>query len=152
MGLAGKDAKVQIRNQDNNNAWNELAVNFDASINFGPELLENTSFGDESPDMIHGLIGAAIDLTFRKDASPSDAVADLRSAALDQNAADEEIEIEYAPDGNAPGGPTEVITFTAMVDGQDGYELTASTGDPQEQSVSLTVSDGEKPQIVNAFS
>jgi len=150
MGLKAEDAKVKIKNDDGNGSFNELAVNFDASVNFGPNLLENTSFGDESPDMIKGLIGASIELTFRVDESASTAVDDLRSAALDQNATGEEIDIEYSPDGNS-GTPTEVIKFTAMPDGEDAWGVTASTGDAQERSISLTVSDGNKPTIGSSF-
>lgn len=149
MGLKAEDAKVQIQNSDNNATWSELSVNFDATTTFSPNLLENTSFGDESPDMIKGLIEATSELTFRVDASASSAVADLRSAALDQNAADEEIDIEFSPDGNASGGPTDVISFTAM---PSDYSISASSGSPQERSVTLEISDGTKPTISSTFS
>jgi len=148
-GLAGEDAKVQIQNTDGNGSWNELAVNFDATTTLSPNLLEDTTFGDESPAMIKGLIGASIDLTFRAEASASSAVADIRDAALDANATNEEIDIEYSPDGNTSSGPTDVIKFTAM---PSEYSVSAATGDPQERTVTLEVSDGSKPTVGSSFS
>jgi hypothetical protein len=149
MGLKAEDAKVQVNNADGSNSWNEVAVNFDATTTFSPNLLENTSFGDESPDRIKGLIDATSELTFRVDATASTAVSDIRDAALDANAADEEIQIEFSPDGNASGGPTDVIAFTAM---PSDYSISASSGSAQERSVTLELSNGTKPSISSSFS
>jgi hypothetical protein len=149
MGQKGVDAKVQVKNADNNGAWNELEVVYDQTTTFSPQLLENTSFGDESPDQIKGLIEATSELTFRVESSDSAAVADIRSAALDLNASDEEIEIEISPDGNTSSGPTDVIAFTAM---PSDYEVSGSVGSPQERTTTLELSNGVKPQINSTFS
>ena len=148
-GLKSEDAKVQVNNPDGSGSWNVLDVNFDASVNISPELLDDVTFGDDAEAKIKGLIGASIELTFRTESSPDAAVEDLRDAALDNNARNEEVQVEFSPDGEAPGGPTEVIAFTVML---SEYSLSASSGDSQERSVSGEISDGQKPEIKGSFS
>lgn len=151
MGSKAEDLFVNIKNPDGNNAWNELTVAFDQTTTISPNLLDDTRFGDNASRNTKGLIPATSDLTYRLDSSTAAAVADIRDAALDRNTTDEEIQIEIAPNGQSAGGQggsaTTVIAFTAM---PSDLEFSGSSGDAQEESVTLEVSNGTKPTVSQA--
>jgi len=147
MGLKAEDALLQINNPDGNSAWNELTEAYDVSVEIPPNLLDDTTFGDESPDRITGLIDGTIDISIREpSASPSAVVSDIRDAALDQNAKNEELQVEFAPNGQA-GGTTTVVAFTAM---PSSMGFSASSGDAQDETYTLELSDGTKPTVSQA--
>lgn len=143
MGLKGEDALVQVQNTDGNNSWNELGEAHDVTVTIEPDLLDDTSFSDSAEDQIKGLINGSIDIAIRQSSSPSNAAADVRDAATDANATNENLQVEFAPNGQA-GGTITVVSFTAM---PSSLEMTASSGDNQEESYTLEVSDGSKPTI-----
>jgi len=143
MGLKAEDALIQIQNTDGNNAWNELGEAHDVSVSIEPNLLEDTSFGDAAQDQIKGLINGSVEISIRQSSSPSSAAAAVRDEATDANATNENLQVEFAPNGQA-GGTITVVAFTAM---PSSLEMSASSGDNQEESYTLEVSDGSKPTI-----
>lgn len=143
MGLKGEDALVQVKNTDGNNTWNELGEAHDVTVTVEPNLLDDTSFGDSADDQIKGLINGSIEIAIRQSSSPSTAAGDVRDAATDANATNENLQVEFAPNGQA-GGTITVVAFTAM---PSSLEMTAASDDNQEENYSLEVSDGSKPTI-----
>lgn len=149
MSLAGKDFKIQVNNSDGSGSWNEVVVAIDASPSLTADLLDTTHFGDEAMRRIRGLIDAGLDLEINTEASPSDAVTDIRSAALDLNAEDETLDVEFSPDGNAASGGTEIIKFVAKV---SSFDYAAAADGAQTISVTLENANGAKPTFPGSFS
>jgi len=146
-GLKAEDALIQIKNTDGNATWNELTEAYDVSVEIPPNLLEDTTFSDASPDRITGLIDGTIEISIRATSgTPSSAVSDIRDAALDANTTNEELDVEFAPNGQG-GGTTTVVAFTAM---PSSMGFSASTGDSQEETYTLELSDGNAPTVSQA--
>jgi len=144
MGLKAEDALIQVNG--NSASWNELTDAYDVSVSVSPNLLDDTTFANAAPAQIKGLIDGSIDISVRATGNPSTAVQDIRDAATDANVTNEELDVEFAPDGQA-GGTTTVVAFTAM---PSDLSMSASSGSEQDESYTLEVSDGNKPTVSQA--
>jgi len=147
MGLKSEDALLQINNPDGNASWNEVTNAYDTTVTVPKNLLEDTTYGDDSPARIAGLIDGTIEVTVRATSgTPSNAVQDLRDAATDANTKNEAVQVEFAPNGQAGSGDTKV-SFTAQ---PSELSFSASSGSAQEESYTLELEDGTKPVVEQA--
>jgi len=150
-GLKAEDAFLNVKNTDGNNSWTELADAYDVSVSVSPNLLDDTTFSNDAPAQIKGLIDGSIDISIRATGSPSSIVQDIRDAATDANATNESLDVEFAPNGQSAGGQggssTTVVAFTAM---PSDLTMSASSGSEQDESYTLEVSDGNKPTVSQA--
>lgn len=145
MSEAGRQAKIQVNGTSG--VFNELDIASEAAIELTNELFDTTRFGDEGIRRgAEGPLDTSIDITFFTQATQPTAATDLRDGALNGT----EVQVEFSPDGNATGGPTDVFAFTAKV---SSYAPTdASVGSEQTTTVTLENADGTKVTVSGTFS
>lgn len=144
MSLAGREAKLQINGTSG--SWNELAITREASDELTRDLFETTTFGQDGVERgAEGPVDFSIDITCLRQASQPTAWTDIRDAILNGT----EIDIEFSPDGNASGGPTDVVSASVKCESKSG---SASVGSEQTQEATLVNSNGQKPSYGSTFS
>jgi len=144
MSLAGREAKLQINGTGG--SWNELAITRETSDELTRDLYETTKFGQDGVERgAEGPVDFQIDITALRPASQPTAWTDLRDSILNGT----EIDIEFSPDGNASGGPTDVVAAKVKAESKSG---SASVGSEQTQECTVMNSDGNKPTYTGSFS
>jgi len=143
MGLAGKDAKIQVKGTSA--SFTEITEVVSTDLSIEPEMYDVSGFSDEGIQRIKGIIDSGLDFEINTQASQGSGVTDLRDSALNGTA----VEVELSPDGNTSGGPTDVFKFTGKV---STYEHSASVGSKQTNSGTIENSDGSKITIDSTFS
>lgn len=136
----GKDAKAQVNGTSGGFTVLSLARSVDFSIE--PNLLETTSFGDDSPSRTPGLVGASISFEFLLDDTDPDAQTDLEDSALNGT----EVDVEYSPDRNA--STLTVYDFTVLV---SSYSAGTEVDSENAVSVDAEISDGTTPSVSASF-
>jgi len=143
MSLSGRQAKLKI---DGGGGFNELTISQEAALELTRELYETTSFGQDGTERgAAGVLDTSIDVTVFTEASQPTALTDVRDAILNDNSVD----VEFSPDGNTSGGPSDVFKFTAK---PSSYNPTdASVGSEQTTEFTLENSDGTKVTVDSSF-
>lgn len=147
MALAGKDFKIQVNGTSG--SWTEVSISGDASPSISADLLDVTQFGDDAMRRIQGLVDTGLELTVYTDTGQSTnstgPVADLEDSVINGT----EIQVEFSPDGNASGGPTDVYAFTGIVESED---FSSSVDSEQTKDYSIQNSNGSKVITSGTFS